>query len=432
MKKIKISNIAKSSAKNVAIKPIGMILSLIYTPLLLGYLGTEKYGLWATILSITDWMNYCDVGIGHGLRNILTRYLEEKDYKNANSAISTAYVCLTVISTVIFVVLCILVGCINWFRVFNTTIDMRVPLFISFAFICVNFILALSNTILYSLQKSEMVSIRTVYIQILNIIGLFVLSKLSSENLVYMALLFGGSTLISYIANTIKIFRTRIELFPRIRNFDKSKISSICNLGIKFFVIQISYIFMYTVDNLLITNLFGGESVTSYDMVYKVYNVGYGFFSAITLPIWSGATAALARKDTLWFKKTLKALNIVTIVFCLGYIFVGIIFKPVVNIWLGKALDYPSGLIPLMCIYYIIYTFGTPYCQINNGIGAVNGQVILGIVQGALNIPLSIFFATKCGFGVIGIKLATTILVTAGSIFHPIYYYISSKRLGIR
>ena len=36
--------IARSSITNLFIKPISLILSFIYTPLLLSYLGDEKYG----------------------------------------------------------------------------------------------------------------------------------------------------------------------------------------------------------------------------------------------------------------------------------------------------------------------------------------------------------------------------------------------------
>ena len=57
------------------LKPVSMILSLMYTPILLNYLGNEKYGLWATLLSVINWVNYFDVGIGNGLRNLLAKEL---------------------------------------------------------------------------------------------------------------------------------------------------------------------------------------------------------------------------------------------------------------------------------------------------------------------------------------------------------------------
>ena len=50
--RIKRSKLGQSMLKNMLLKPIGYVLNLAYTPLLLSYLGDEKYGLWATILSI--------------------------------------------------------------------------------------------------------------------------------------------------------------------------------------------------------------------------------------------------------------------------------------------------------------------------------------------------------------------------------------------
>ena len=47
----------------------------------------------------------------------------------------------------------VLLFSLDWHSIFNTDIDMRMPLGISFAFICVNFVLALSNTIFYAIQS---------------------------------------------------------------------------------------------------------------------------------------------------------------------------------------------------------------------------------------------------------------------------------------
>lgn len=427
--KNKLDQSTKSSLINMFIKPISMVLSLVYTPLLLNYLSDEKYGLWATLLSITSWMTYCDVGIGHGLRNVLTKYIAQDDYDNAGKAVSTAYVCLTAISSVIFIVLLIGSCFANWNSVFNTEIDMKWPVLITFSFICINFVLSLSNTILYALQKSELVSIRSVYTQVINIIGIILLNIVSDQNLVYVSVLFGGSSLVVYVYNTIKIIKKYRYCAPRARKFDRNKIHDICNLGLKFFIIQISGVALYTIDNMLITRYFGAAEVTPYSMVDRVFQTGYGVYSAMILPFWSASTLAITKQDFGWFKEKLRKLNIMTFIFIIGYILVGVCFRPLVGIWLQRDLDYPAGLIPIMVIYYSIYTFASPYCSFNNGIGAINEQVILGVIQAALNIPLSIFLGVNCGLGVLGIKMATTILISVNAVFHPIYYHVSIKKM---
>ena len=53
----------KSSMVQAALfKGISIILSLVYVPIVLNYLGDYKYGVWASVLSIISWISYFDLG----------------------------------------------------------------------------------------------------------------------------------------------------------------------------------------------------------------------------------------------------------------------------------------------------------------------------------------------------------------------------------
>lgn len=429
MKALYSNRTARSSVINVIVKPISMLLALVSTPLLLSYLGDEKYGLWATILSVTSWINYCDVGVGNGLRNLLSKQIAKKNFKDAEKSISTAYICLTGVSLTILMVLIIFSIFIDWKSAFKTNIDLQLTMIITFIFICINFVLALSNTVLYALQLSETVSFRNVLMHVINILGLFFLKQFSEGNLVYVAILFGAGTTLTYLINTVNIWRKYKFFRPQLKTYDRSYVKEICSVGIKFFVMQIAAVVLFTTDNIIITRLFGSAAVTPYSMVNKIYNTGYGFFTAITVPIWSASTEALAKQNFEWFDKVLRKLKAVTLVFFIGYVLVGIAFKPIAAIWLQRELEYPDGLILVMILYYLMQTISVTYGSVNNGIGALNGQVVLGIIQGIANVPMSIFLAKNCGLGVVGIKLATAILIGVGAIFQPIYYHITMNKL---
>lgn len=410
----------KSSFLNLVLKPISVILGLLYTPLLLSYLGDEKYGLWSTILSIISWVNYCDVGIGHGLRNVLTKALSLKDNENAKKAISTAYIILSCISFTLLLLSIILVATLNWQNIFNTEIDMQMPIGISMVFICSNFVLALSNTIFYSMQLSHKVAIRNCVIQVLNIIGILFLKMYTSSNLVLMAILFGSTTSLIYISNTVILIKKHSFVRIRLKYFDRTGVKSIANIGIKFFIIQLACIALYTVDNLLITHMFGGEAVTPFNITYRIFNTAYSFLTALCVPYWSKTTEAYTKKDVVWIKKAIVHLDKIAAFFIAGFIFLAIIFKPLVKVWLGRDLDYPAGLIAVMCVYYCLYTIVTVKTQIINGTGQLNFQLVLMLFMGISNIPFSIFLAKNCGLGVIGIRLSTTILMGIAAIAFPI------------
>ena len=400
---IKLDKAEKSGLINAIIKPISLVLTLAYTPLLLDYLGNEKYGLWATILSVISWINYFDVGIGNGL--------EKKNHEHAKKAVSTAYVILTIISSIILLVLVASCFFIDWKNVFSTNIDLRPTLIISFVSICINFVLSLANVILYALQLSELVAIRGCFVQLLNFFGLLVLSKIETGNLVYLAILFGSTSIIINIVNTIQIITKRQFLKPNISSFSKECVPEICNTGLQFFVIQIMCLLMFTVDDMLITHFFGAELVTPFSIVNRVYNTGYSFLAAFLVPYWSGTTAAIARNEISWIKKSIIKTSKLLTVFIIGCILVALIFEPAVKIWLRKDLDYQTGIIPLMCIFYILYAILAVECQFINGSGRLKVQLVMYIILGIVNVPFSILIGVSLGLKTVGIRLATTILV---------------------
>lgn len=408
---VRMDKAEKSGIINMIIKPMSVIAGLVYTPLLLSYLGEEKYGLWATILSFISWINYFDVGIGNGLRNVLTTCLAQKEYKKTKKAISTAYIVLSLISMFIFVVITILVLLLNWSVVFSTKIDMRTTLFVTGFFICINFVLALANTILYALQLSERIAIRNFLVQCINIVGIIGISKISSGNLVHIAILFGASQLIINVGNTVSVMKNNQNLRPSIKEYDKTTLSSICNVGIKFFIIQLMCLLMFTVDDLLVTHYWGATQNTSFSIVNKVFNTVYTFFAAFMVPYWSGTTEALTTNNNNWIRKSLwKSIQVLG-VFMLGYIILAFAFDDLVYIWLGEKLIYQTTLVPLMCLFYILYSVLNVESQFINGTGYIDLQMILYIVLGIANVPFSIFLGVHYGLGPVGIRLATTILV---------------------
>lgn len=421
----------KSMAMNTVLRPVSMILSFIYTPLLLRFLGDEKYGIWTTLLSVITWINYCDIGIGQGLRNLLTKELVKRRYNDARKSVSTAYIILTVISIFIWIILIVSVYILDWNNLLGTSLPVDVTLAITFTFICINFVLALGNTIYYALQISERVSVRNIVVQILNIIGVIFLGMTDRGSLEEMAVLFGGTTCLVYIINTISLFRKNSFLVPKLNAFDKKKISQISGIGIKFFIIQIAGILLYSVDNILISKYFGANAVTPFNTVYKVYNTVASFYLALIVPIWSRTTVAVTNGDTRWIKNMVRKLNILLVPFYVVFIVLIFLYKPLAYIWLGRDLDYQKGIIVINAVYFIVYLIGSMYAYVLNGIGSVNYQLILNVIEAVINVPLSIFFAINCNMGVLGIKVATTILVGISAVTLPINLHFILKKIDL-
>ena len=407
--KITKSLLIKSVFLNVICQPISAIIGIVYVPVLMNYLGNEKYGVWATILSVICWINYFDIGIGNGLRNILTADIQRNDYKRASENVSTAYAVIASISLTVFSFFIILEKFVEWRVVFGTNFDVRLPLVISVLFICINFVMQLVNIQYYAIQKSEIIPIANIMIQLINLVGIILASYINADKLICLSLVFGISSLGVRAICTLNIWNKHRFLIPSVKKFRKERLRDIGGLGVGFFLIQISALILFSTDSLIISYLYGAKEVTPYDTVYKVFSFINCIFAAVLAPIWGRVTLAKEQRDFVYIKKIIKKLKKILFLAILISIIIVICFKDISYIWLKREIDYPVGLIECMAIFVISNMYSGIYSTILNGIGNIRVQTIQAVLSAIINIPLSIFFAKNCGLGSTGVCLATTI-----------------------
>ena len=100
----KIGNLKKNIGANFIFKGLSVLISFIYTPIFLAYMGDLRYGVWAIITSISSWLSLSDAGIGNGLKNKLAEKLAREDYNASRGLIITSYLILLRIIGCVFLV----------------------------------------------------------------------------------------------------------------------------------------------------------------------------------------------------------------------------------------------------------------------------------------------------------------------------------------
>lgn len=85
-------NVRKNMILSTVYRALSMVISYLYVPVVLAYLGEVKYGVWTTILNVLSWITYFDIGIGHGLRNKLAENLDREGNEiKCRKYVSSAY-----------------------------------------------------------------------------------------------------------------------------------------------------------------------------------------------------------------------------------------------------------------------------------------------------------------------------------------------------
>lgn len=421
----------KNISYGLIYKSLAMVLTFLIVPLLIKGLGVTNYGLWVTIFSIFGWVYLLDLGIGNGVKNNLTASLAKNNYKDANQYITTAYISVIFIAFFFLLIFGILIFTINLSAFLNVELEewfLKTIFFITLIFFTLNFILSLYKQFFYSIQKSSSVELSTFLYNALVYIQVYIVTSFFTNSLLKVTIIYGLSNLIIGLIWNYFFFKGQKELEFSIKNFSKDKVKEITGIGIEFFVIQICLIVILTSDNLIISSLLGPGEVTSYNNVFKVFQVYLVVSTVILTPLWTLYTDAYLKGDYQWIIKTIKRLNMLFVLMAIAVVITIYFCDDILFFWIKEKLHYSKHLFLYMGIFVLVRVYGDIYFYFLNGISKIRLQLILFIVGAIINIPLSILFVTKFNLGTSGVILATIICLFSFVILMPIQtFYILKK-----
>jgi len=408
-------------------KGTSLFLSMLYVPLFLECLDKTRYGIWVTIMSLVNWIGFFDIGIGQGLRNLLAKSLAEENYIEAKKVVSTAYVAMILIFAFIMVIFVFIYPFINWYKIFNAPIDMaseiNTLILIVVLMMCMNFILGIFKSVLLAYQMPDVTSNMNLAIQSISLLTIFIFylsGKISS--LIGIGSILVIIPVLVYVFYTFKYFRGRFKrVLPSLRFFEKKMVRQILTLGAAFFIIQISNLFLFQSNNIIISNIIGPEAVPEYYIVNKYLSILLFAFTIITTPFWSAVTDAYTKKDIAWIKNVKSKLVRIYCGFVLLAIVMIIISPLFFNIWLGDKMEISTYLVILLSVFLLLQMYSNIFLSIINGIGKIKLQFYISILLPFIYVPLAIVMGKSVG--IYGVVISGIIMMLIYAIIYPIQYY---------
>jgi O-antigen/teichoic acid export membrane protein len=417
----------KNIAASFFIKGANIAVGLILVPITINYLTPTKYGIWITMTSIVAWFGFFDVGLGNGLKNRFAEAIAKGNHALAKIYVSTTYAILTIIITVFLLLFFIINIFLDWNIILNAGDDpllrkelsyLAIVVFTSFG---MTFVLNLISIILSADQRSAKSGVFDLLGKSLSLLFIYILTRYSTSSLLSLGLIYCIITPLVLALSTIWFFNKKYKPYrPSLKSVDFSKAKDLFNLGIKFFVIQISAIILYQTNTMVIAQLFGPAMVTPYSVAYKYFSVLIMGFMIIVTPFWSAFTEAWTKQDLIWIKRIMKKLiRLWLVLFSIGMImllFSGFIFK----VWIGHNFSVPIAISVLSLSWILINAWNGIFSQFLNGVGKVKIQLIIGVAAAIVNIPMAIFLGKLMGIS--GILLSNTILGLVTVFVYPVQY----------
>ncbi len=428
----------KNVLLSILLKALGILIGFAYFPLSLDYLGTVKFGIFLTLLSIVDWFLNFDIGIGLGLRNKFGESIAGDDDENAVRYVSTAYVVLGAIiagATILLLILNFTLPWTDWLNIpvelRNEVVQLAVVIIIAFG---IRFVAGNIYEIFYAVQKMAYVEFFSFLTKASFLVLILIIPFIAHESL----LLFGTANsltfaLVPLIVGIYYFSRKFNKYRPSLKFVRMDYFKNLFSLGIKFFMINIAMLIIHQTNNILIAGFVSLEGVPQYEAAYKYLSIFMLLFVIINNQLWPSNIEAYAKNDFEWMKKSMRTvLKIWTGTLFLATLMV--LLSPFVyRLWLGENLAIPASISIIVAVSVCLTTWVNLFNIILNGTGKIKLQMYAWLFAALINIPVSLFFVKVMDLGVVGIVLGTIVSLVPLAILSPIQVskILSRKDEGI-
>jgi O-antigen/teichoic acid export membrane protein len=431
------SLLQKNILASFIIKGWSAVIVLLMVPATLHCLGEYKNGIWLTISSLLLWIDNMDIGLGNGLRNKIAEYIAHGERERTRSLVSSTFALLSCIIIPVMLVLLLLIAVGDPYQVFNAA-PTKVPhldqvLMVTVILVCTSFVFKLIGNFYMGLQLPAVSNLLIALGQTLALIGTYIVLWSGSHSLMFIALVNTVSPLLVYLlAYPYTFFYKYPQLRPSFRLIDFKEAKAVINMGVQFFIMQISSVVLFMTSNILISNLFSPEMVTPYQITYRYFSILLVVFTVICMPFWNATTDAYQRNDMEWIRQAASKLRLMTIGILLCLIVMVALSDIVYAIWIDRQTVIDIRMSIVMAAYIFILIYSMRYSYFINGIGTLRLQLIFTATAAIVFIPLA-YLATWWTHDIIWFMVVMCLVNIPGLIVNRIQFYklINGKAKGI-
>ena len=409
--------IVRNTVFNVFGRGWELLASLLLIPYTISKVGTEGYGAWVVVGTLTGYLAIMDIsGLGSAFAKYVAEYYAKKEFRKVNQIISLGFGYYFLFSFFLLFLGVFFQKEILRLLKFDTAIYTEVSFVIVGILVigvvrgsCIVF-----RSVLLGLQRMDLTNIIAIISSVGTLLGTFLFLKLGYglRGLVY------NGIVVAVITSCLQVlfaYRALPELKFRFFPFDKEIFLQSVSYGIKIQFSRIAELINQGADKILLGHYLGVVFSGFYEIGAKIANLTTTLPS-ILLPAIMPAASEL---DALQERGRLKKLYergtkyLVSLNFPLA-LFTVITAPLIMFCWLGKP-GYDNSILALqwLSISYGVYLLTGMGRLVARGIAILRYEVHASYLIAAANITLSLILILRMGF--IGALIGTSLASIIGS-----------------
>ncbi len=424
--------VLRSGAASAAHQVLSALCTVATVPLVIRRLTPEEFGVWITLSSVLLLLGFLDLGIGSALVGAMARVQAAGDKARAQEMISSAFLGLTALSTVLGGLFWAVYPHVPWGRLLGVPPSgPRASASLSVAVVVVGILASLPLNVAAraqtGLQEGESVvvwrSVGTV-VQLASIVVMFVVDA----SLVWFVVAVAAGPVLGNLANSIALFAgARGWLHVRVSKASVETFRELASAGFLFFVLSLAFTVAYQSDVLLVAHYLGSAKAGEYGVPFRLFMFVPTIVGLALLPLWPAYADAWHAGDRAWIEKTFRRSSL----FALSAngaagLALLLLARPVLRLWVGDAVRPSTTFLFAMFLYVLVWGASGTMAMLLNGCNVVKFQIVVAVAMVAVNLPLSI--ALLSPLGVAG-PVVGTLVAQTGMVLVPTLLY---KRVLLR
>lgn len=377
---------------------------LLVVPMTLGYINSEKYGIWVTASSLVGWLQNMNFGMGFGMQNKVTEALAKNDRTLAKVYVTVVYKYTLLIGAAILAVCFPIIYLVDLNGLFNSKLpvnDLRGITVVTFVSFCLYFIASNLNPLLTAVKQTSLTKFLGLMTNIAIVIVLYIVKLFSHDNIFFAAIALSGPLPVIYIVATLLFFKKNLDLSPNFSLSTQKHFKEVITVGGKFLIMQLTSLIMFFTGSLIITQYLGPKEVTPFSIISKYFYFPLFIFSLGIAPVWPAFTEAYTKREYSWIQSIIKKLLGIAALACVATVILFVAGFYLIPIWSRHSFDLRAYtfMMWLFLLYTIIMFFSSIVSTFLNALSILDYQVKVQVISAILYLAISISLIKYSNFG---------------------------------
>lgn len=391
---------------------VNIVANLFLSPFVVHQLGTEAYGVWVLLISLTGYLSLVEVGTRAGVGRYVNYYLGLQQLEKVNGLLSTAFGFSLVTAVPLFLASVALVA--NLSAIFPKIPTALIPA-------AEIGLLLITLNVWFSFFAASFGSITVAFerFDLDNLVGLLVLAVRVAAILLVLGN--GGGLLeLAWVEAGTSALKTVLlaglskYLFPQLRLHaslvSRDRFKELMSYGFWAFIGGIAMQLTYWSDSLIITWFLGPAHVAIYTIGTMLISYGSSLVDRCSVVFSPQIMKDCAKEDfsairTLFEKSMLILMSVGTLIF-LGAIAFG---REFIELWMGEGFRQSYTIVVILAISRMFSLPALAGRPVFWGLNRVRHSAYLSLIQGLAGVVLGILFLVLLKMGIAGVALGNLV-----------------------